>query len=102
MSLLQVRNIQDLLETCQRRVEEELASENRDRDRKWTESIAVGCKEFIEITKQKLGIRVKGRDVVGDGGGYQLMEPSASYKVDSDPENDLLSLDNTYTWAETV
>ena len=44
---------------------------------------------------------MKGRDVVGDGGGYQLMEQAAPYKVGFDPENDLLSLDNTYTWAET-
>ena len=46
--------------------------------------------------------KVKGRDVVGDGGGYQLMEPAAPYTVDFNPENDLLSLlDNTYTWSET-
>ncbi len=44
---------------------------------------------------------MRGRDVVGDGGGYQLMEPAAPYTVDFDPENDLLSLDSTYTWAET-
>lgn len=100
-SLLQVRNIQDLQETFQARVEENLASENHDRDRKWTESIAVGSKEFIELTKQKLGIKAKGRDVVGEGSDYQLMEPAAPYKVDFDPENDLLSFENTYFWGET-
>jgi len=35
---------------------------------------------------------VKGRDVVEEGGGYQLMEPAAPYKVDFDPENDLHTL----------
>jgi len=68
--------------------------------RKWTESIAVGSKEFIELTKQKLGIKVKGRHVIGGAGGYQLMESAAPYKVDSDPENGLLSLENTYIRGE--
>ncbi len=46
MPLLQVRNIQDLQQTCQSRVEENIKSGNNTRKRKWTESIAVGSKGF--------------------------------------------------------
>ena len=101
ISLLQVRNIHDLQEACQRRVEESLDSENHGRDRKWSESVAVGGKDFIELTKQKLGIKARGRDVVGGEGGYQLMEPAEPYMVNFDPEKDFLSLKNSYFWGET-
>ena len=102
MSLLQVRNIQDLQETCQIRVEENLTSGNDSRKSKWTESIAVGSKRFVELTKRKLGIRARGRDVVGDGVSHQLREPAAPYKLNFTPENDLLSLENAYFWDETA
>jgi hypothetical protein len=39
---------------------------------KWTQSIAVGTQGFVEETKQKLGIRPKGRKVVETGEVYQL------------------------------
>ena len=102
ISLLQVRNIQDLQKACQSRVEENLTSGNDGRKRKWTESIAVGSKGFVELIKQKLGIRARGRDVIGDGVSHQLMEPLVPYKLNFDPENDLLSLENAYIWDETA
>ena len=39
--------------------------------------------------------------VFGGVGGYQLMEPVTPYKVDFDPEKDLLSFENTYIWDDT-
>ena len=64
------------------------------RDDKWTESIAVGGKDFVDKVKAKLGILAKGRNVTEAGASYQLREPANSYthhfgseKVDIGPEN---------------
>jgi len=42
---------------------------------KWTEAIAVGSKEFVDATAERLGIREKGRQVIVENGGYELREP---------------------------
>jgi len=42
-------------------VEEILKTKNYVRESKWSQSIAVGSKSFVEGIKKKLGIRAKGR-----------------------------------------
>lgn len=69
-------------------------------ENKWTESIAVGFKEFVETTKERLGIRVRGRKVFRNNGTYELREPTAFYKGDLGPENGVLKLENTYFWDD--
>ena len=44
-------------------VEEILKTKNYVRESKWSQSIAVGSKSFVEGIKEKLGIRAKGRKV---------------------------------------
>ena len=67
-------------------------------DSKWTQSIAVGTLEFVEYTKQKLGIRARGRKVVEAGDAYQLREPQVSYLSNFDVKNDDIDTENTYFW----
>ena len=43
-----------------------LHSEISYRDRRWTESVAVGTKSFLEMVKQKLGIRDMPRKIESD------------------------------------
>jgi putative transposase len=50
------------------------------RDGKWAESLAVGSRAFVSETKERLGIRAKGRKLVGTGEGSGLREPPAHYK----------------------
>ena len=69
-----------------------------DRDSRWTESIAVGSEGFVAETKVKLGIRGRGRYVYGEGNSFQLKEPEGAYISDFDPENEVLSFENTYLW----
>ena len=38
------------------------------------------------------------RKVKKSGDGYQLREPSASYRVDFEAENEDISLENAYSW----
>ena len=45
------------------------------RDAKWTESIAVGDKEFVMETKAKLGAKAIGRRELENNEGYELKEP---------------------------
>ncbi|MEA3478095.1 MAG: hypothetical protein U9R60_07950 [Bacteroidota bacterium] len=58
------------------RGEEVLAGDGYIRDAKWSESIAIGSKSFVEKLKEKLGIRAIGRGIVGTEAGYELKEVS--------------------------
>jgi REP-associated tyrosine transposase len=68
------------------------------REGKWTQSIAVGTRSFVEKTKQMLGIKTKGRNVVETREAYQLREPQASYPSNFGLENDDIGAENTYFW----
>ena len=56
-------------------VEEVLRNGSNQRDAKWTESIAVGDKEFVMETKAKLGAKAIGRRELENNEGYELKEP---------------------------
>jgi REP-associated tyrosine transposase len=68
------------------------------RDGKWTQSISIGSERFVKDTKQALGIRAKGRDVVETGEVYQFREPQVSYSSNFGHENDDIGAENTYFW----
>lgn len=70
-------------------------------DDKWTRSIAVGSKEFVDKVKSKLGILAKGRDVIETDGGYKLREPTESYLPHSEAEKSDIGSENTYFWNIT-
>jgi hypothetical protein len=64
----------------------------------WTESIAVGSKAFLEDTKERLGVRAIGREVIGGDRIYELREVKNSYNALFAPENSGLSSKNAYYW----
>ncbi|MBW1769259.1 MAG: transposase [Deltaproteobacteria bacterium] len=98
LSLLQMKEINDLQESCRKRVEINLTPAKQSRDSKWTESIAVGSKAFIKATIKRLGIKAKGRKIIGSKKSYELREPSVSYGGDFTPDNGPLRVQNTYSW----
>jgi putative transposase len=98
MELLRIENQDDLRRHHRRWIEESLRSDNHDRESKWTESIAVGSKAFVEQTKERLGVRVRGRRVTAKDGVYELRESESRYSTDSTGTNSDLSADNTYYW----
>jgi len=102
MPLLQMKDIGELQASCRKRVEEELTARNQTRDSKWTESIAVGSKVFIVATIKRLGIKAKGRKIVGSKNGYELREPAIPYGANFTPESGLLRLKNTYFWDDII
>ncbi len=47
----------------------------RERQPRWTESIAVGSEGFVRDMKEKFGPRAIWREIVGANGIYELREP---------------------------
>jgi putative transposase len=79
-------------------VEEYLGDEHNRRDEKWTKSIAVGSKGFVEGVKNSLGVLATGRKISQAAEAYQLREPSALYGDGFGVKNDDIGVDNSYFW----
>ena len=79
-------------------VNESLGNGNNYRQADWSESVAVGSKDFVETIKEKLGLRAKGRKIFENDGGFQLREKMISYIVNSDSKNDNIGGQNTFSW----
>jgi putative transposase len=69
------------------------------RESKWTQSIIVGSKTFVDNIKEKLGIWVKGKKVGELGGLYYLRESQAAYNSNFTPKNSDPRAKNTYNWS---
>jgi len=98
IDLLKIERMVDLKEVYGGWVEESLGREELGRQSRWTESIAVGSKAFVEDTKERLGISTIGREVIGGDGVYELREAESSYDALFGPENSDLSSKNAYYW----
>jgi putative transposase len=98
MDLLHISTVDELRVSHKKWVEEILKTKNYVRERKWTQSIAVGSKNFVEGIKEKLGIRAKGRKIEGSRDLYYLREAQAAYNSNFTPENSVLRAKNTYLW----
>jgi putative transposase len=100
MALFSIRDLKKLQEVYRERVQEACMLQNNTRESKWTESIAVGSKEFVEDTKERLGMKARGYDVMGGDGTYQLREAPEPYRRTFDHENDGLRTENRYFWND--
>jgi putative transposase len=100
MNMLGIQDNDDLIIAHRQWVEEVLKDNKNVREAKWTESVAIGSKEFVEATQEKLGIRAKGRRVVEENGIYELKEPQSSYGNVFGPEKRGLREKNAYFWSE--
>jgi len=98
VNLLNIKSIGELREFYSGCVEEALRKGDGRRDPRWTESIAVGSETFVEDTKERLGVKAMGRQVIGGDGNYELRDSGSSYEPDFGHENIGLSPKNTYFW----
>jgi hypothetical protein len=101
MELFGTGRMEELKESYRGWVEESLAVQDRGRQPRWTESIAVGSEGFVEHTKAALGIKAIGRElieVIGEEGVYELREPETPYSLNFSDENGDLRPPNTYFW----
>jgi len=51
-----------------------IQTDNRDKENKWTQGIAVGSKTFIEKMKEALGIRATGGKIISADDTFGLRE----------------------------
>jgi hypothetical protein len=100
--LLKFKGMPDLADAYLGWIEETIGAEGQFRDRKWSESIAVGGESFVMMTKEKLGIKARGREVVGEDGSYALRESAAPYNSILGYENDVLRPENAYFWDSNL
>ncbi len=103
--LLQMRSMEALQGVCRKMVEERSTETDRStdlRESRWTESIAVGNKKFIEGTFKRLGVKAKGRKIVGSERSSEIRDPAIPYIANFDPEISLLRSENTYFWNDSA
>jgi len=74
MGLLGFENYDDLKDAHYKWVNSAMQTDNRSQENKWTQSIAVGSKTFVEKMKEALGFRVTGRKIISDDDTFELRE----------------------------
>jgi len=94
--------LKDFQRTHRQWVEQGLENGLAVRDDRWTESIAVGSRSFIEKVKNELGFKAAHRDMVESDGSYVLLEPTEAYALKFAGENEALRSQNTFFWNEIV
>jgi len=95
MNLLGFDNYDDLKGAHSRWVDSKMQNDSRNKENKWTQSIAVGSKTFIEKMKKGLGYRAKGRKIIGAEDTFELREAVAPFG-----NADNLDSGNTYLWNQ--
>jgi hypothetical protein len=99
MDLFGIRSRDEFRKTYRGWVAEALEKEKyREREGRWTESIAVGSEGFIRDVKEKLGPKAIWREMAGTNGSYELREPVAAYDHVFDAENSHLRAPNAFLW----
>jgi putative transposase len=93
MGLLGFENYDDLKDAHYKWVSSAMQTDNKGKENKWTQSITVGSKTFIEKMKESLGVRAKGRKIICADDTFELREVLTPYgkanKLDSG---------NTFLW----
>ena len=99
-TLLEYRGMAELADGYRGWIQKAMNNGKGSRDGKWTESVAVGSAPFVTATKEKLGVKGLGREVIGRDGSFELREPPALYKGILDHGNEGLRLENPYYWED--
>jgi putative transposase len=95
MGLLGFENYDDLKDAHYKWVNSVMQTDNRGKENKWTQSIAVGGKTFIEKMKEALGFRAKGRKIICADDTFELREVLAPYGKAKSHDSG-----NTFLWDQ--
>lgn len=79
-------------------VEKAIKTKEKSREKRWSESVAVGSLSFIQEVKAELGARGFGRDIISSAEGHELREPQVSYHDHFDLKKVHLSHENSLLW----
>ncbi len=74
-----------------------MQTDNSDKENKWTQSIAVGSKTFVEKMKEALGFRATGRKIISDDDTFELREGQMPYGKANN-----LDSGNTFLWNQPI
>ena len=102
MEFCGINDMEQLKEEYGQWVEEALKEEESRREASWSESIAVGNREFIEGTQAQLGVLATGRRMEEANGQFVLREEVNSYSAHFDPEKGPLNPENSYFWNDNA
>ena len=67
-------------------MDSEILTNKSEKESKWTQSVAVGSKTFIETMKEGLGFRAKGRKIIHADDTFELREVIRSYGKATDQD----------------
>jgi hypothetical protein len=74
-----------------------MQTDSRGKDNRWSQSIAVGSKKFIEKMKEALGFRAKGKKIIGADDTFELREVLTPYGKANNPD-----FENTFLWGQPI
>ncbi len=95
MELLGFKTYEQLQQAHFQWVDSGLQAENKGRQAKRTQSVAVGGESFIEKIKEALGFKARGRKIRHDGDAFELREALKPYGPTS-----ALASGNTFFWDQ--
>jgi len=95
IDLLGIRDLPTLQRTHRQWVEEALKTDRKEREGRWSESLAIGNRAFVEAVKARLGIAARYRELCEEDEACRLNEPAASYAANLGPKIVTLSGETT-------
>ena len=96
--LLGLNSAAELKEMHGNWVEDSLRVDKQLRESKWSQSVAVGSKAFVEKIKNELGMRAVHRKTNKVDESFELREKQVPYSANFSPKNVQLSKENSYFW----
>ncbi len=97
-SLLGFDSYGEVIKYHKKWVDDSLGNGNNIRDDKWTTSIAVGNRNFVERVKSLMGALAIGRKSTESGESFQLREPAVPYGAYFVAKKGNIGPENTYFW----
>ena len=78
--LLGFESYEDLKESHLKWINSRIEYSSREKEIKWSQSIAVGSKKYLEKIKNDLGFRAKGRKIISSDDIFELREGQEPYR----------------------
>jgi len=89
-------------QSAHRRWVDDALAQRTQREQRWSQSLAVGGKVFVEKVQQELGIRGMHREIDEDGATHVLREPLQPYDNSFDGEKGVLSRETGHFWSQRI
>ena len=96
--LLGLNSVAELKEMHVKWIEDSLKADKQMRESKWSQSVAVGSKDFVDKIKNELGMRAVHRRTNKVDESFELREEQFPYSTNFSPQNAHLSTENSYFW----